>query len=151
MYSSLQPANYTLRLSFSLTDVPSEPLPCTSGDCLPQARGAVPVMLYLCSALAGIGPAVVVPPRPPLGCLWLPWRRLAHPSRAAPEHPTLPPRHSSPQVSVPNGDSVTITYSGPSTPGNTVSLMYCFSNSSAVDRPWRKANPTISVSSAGGG
>ncbi|KAI7840574.1 hypothetical protein COHA_005727 [Chlorella ohadii] len=48
-------------------------------------------------------------------------------------------------VSVPNGDSVIIRWEGPAgAAGNTLSLMTCFSNSSAVDRPWRKANAVIS-------
>lgn len=47
---------------------------------------------------------------------------------------------------MPNGDSVIIRWEGPAgAAGNTLSLMTCFSNSSAVDRPWRKANAVISV------
>lgn len=50
-----------------------------------------------------------------------------------------------PQVMVTDGDSVIIRWEGPAgAPGNTLSLMTCFSNASAVDRPWRKANPVIS-------
>ncbi|KAI3430843.1 hypothetical protein D9Q98_009254 [Chlorella vulgaris] len=48
-----------------------------------------------------------------------------------------------PQVSVPDKDSVIITYSGPVTEGNTISIMTCFSNSSSMDRAWRKANAII--------
>jgi hypothetical protein len=46
-------------------------------------------------------------------------------------------------VSVPDKDSVIITYSGPVTEGNTISIMTCFSNSSSMDRAWRKANAII--------
>jgi hypothetical protein len=50
-----------------------------------------------------------------------------------------------PQISVPNGDSVIIRWEGPAgAAGNTLSLMTCFSNASAADRPWRKANAVIS-------
>ncbi|KAL4436332.1 hypothetical protein ABPG77_009894 [Micractinium sp. CCAP 211/92] len=49
-----------------------------------------------------------------------------------------------PQVSVPDHDSITINYSGPAgAPGNTISLMSCYTNSSAANRAWRKANAVI--------
>jgi hypothetical protein len=51
-----------------------------------------------------------------------------------------------PQVVVPEHDSITIAYSGPATAGNTISLMYCYSNSSSANRAWRKYNAVISVS-----
>lgn len=53
------------------------------------------------------------------------------------------------QVSVPDHDSITISYSGPpGAPGNTISLMSCYTNSSAANRAWRKANAVINVSGA---
>ena len=70
-------------------------------------------------------------------------------SRAHPAQPTKTarrPPHGAMQLMVTDGDSVIIRWEGPAgAPGNTLSLMTCFSNASAVDRPWRKANPVISV------
>ena len=52
---------------------------------------------------------------------------------------------------MPNGDSVIIRWDGPAgAAGNTLSLMTCFSNASALDRPWRKANAVISVGTLSG-
>ncbi|EFN52612.1 hypothetical protein CHLNCDRAFT_138676 [Chlorella variabilis] len=87
-YSSVQPSNYTLTLSFTLDGVTTTPAPCTQFD--PSTSTCLP------------------------------------------------------QGSVPDGDSITIAYSGPATPGNTVSLMFCYSNTSSVNRAWRKYNAVIS-------
>lgn len=74
-----------------------------------------------------------------------------HPHVRASSRARLPPVLPvlRPQVSVPDHDSITINYSGPAgAPGNTISLMSCYTNSSAANRAWRKANAVINVSAA---